>query len=511
MAGTVGELAIELGVNGDVKKLEAFVKQAQKLAKNFNVAVKVQDKHNESLTKTIKKIRNLGIAISATIFAVEKLTDSLIKDNQVWLNFRNQTDLSLKTLQGYAGVASLFDKSLGMQGAAGTIQALNDRLFELQLTGEGAKGFQIAGINPIGQNAFGVLEQLRDRIQKGNMSDTAATYMLRQLGLDPKLLPMLKMERSEFEELRRIEERLTLTEEERSQILALQMRREIAHQKLRLAQQRLALALLPLWTKLTEIAGTLAEGLAKLTKRFNELNSGLKAIVVGFVGWLVGSKMLNAFMSSKFLKTALKLLGVTNKFKFNLKDIATKAIPMIKTAFASLLRIVTRIFLPLLSLYLILEDIFVWLSGGDSLIGTYYNLAKNWQENQTPNIDLNRSIDVKNPNNPAAIRAKEQLERQAAYQRMLDEQQNQWWVKAFDFAGRAVTGKSALEDLRYGYGATGQLDPTLERELNKYIKQESQNKTINVTQNNNFAPGTAPKAADDRLEFIQQSIGDVHN
>ena len=212
MAGSLGELFVELGVKGDPKKIDAFVKKAQALAKQYGITETTQKRVNESFSKMAKKLRNVSLAITATIYAVEKMTDALVKDNQVWMQFEQQTDLSLKTLQGYAGVASLFDKSLGMQGAAGSIQALQDKLFELQLTGEGARGFQIAGINPVGQNAFGVLEQVRERIK--GLNDTSATYLLRQLGIDPKMLPMLRMERSEFEKLRQIEERLTLTEEE---------------------------------------------------------------------------------------------------------------------------------------------------------------------------------------------------------------------------------------------------------------------------------------------------------
>lgn len=507
MAGSFGELYIEFGVGGDTKKLDAFAKKVRELAKQLGVNLKEQEKNNQGFSKMAKKIRNVALAVTGTIYAIERMTDSLVKDNQAWKNFEYQTDLSLKTLQGYAGVASLFDKSLGMQGAAGSIQALNDKLFELQLTGEGARGFQIAGINPVGQSAFGILEQVRERIK--GLNDTSATYLLRQLGLDPKMLPMLRMERREFEELRAIEERLTLTEEERNQIQEMQMKREIAHQKLRLAQQRLMLALLPLWTKLTEIAGFFAEGLAKLMHGFNKLSNGLKTVVIGTTGWLIGCKLLNNFLNNKFLKTALKLLGITGKFKFNLKDIATKAIPMIRTAFMALLRVVMRIFLPILSLYLILEDIFVWLSGGDSLIGTYFDMFKNFRENQTPNIDYDQPITVKNPNNPKAVQAKEDFDRQAAYQRMIAEKENKWWVKVGDFVSRATTGQSSLDEMRYGYGISGQLDPTLERELDKYIQEEAQNRTINVTQTNNFAPGTPPQAADNRMEFIQQSFGNV--
>lgn len=181
---------------------------------------------------------------------IDRLTESLIQDNQQWVNFANQTDLSLKALQGYSGVASMFDKSLGKQGAAGTIQALNDKLFELQLTGEGARGFQIAGINPVGQDAFGVLEQVRKRI--GKLNNTQSAYLLRQIGLDPRLLPMLRMTSAEFERLRKIEERYILTEEQRRNIQELNIQLEIARHKWQYLKDRVILAIMPHFVRLTK-------------------------------------------------------------------------------------------------------------------------------------------------------------------------------------------------------------------------------------------------------------------
>ena len=425
MAGTVGELFIELGVKGDAKKVEDFTKKVEALAKQFGINLRRQEKTNQGLSNMVKKLRNVSLAITATIYAVEKMTDALVKDNQVWMQFEQQTDLSLKTLQGYAGVASLFDKSLGMHGAAGSIQALQDKLFELQLTGEGARGFQIAGINPVGQNAFGVLEQVRERIK--GLNDTSATYLLRQLGLDPKMLPMLRMERSEFERLRQIEERLTLTEEERAKIQELQMKREIAHQKLRLAQQRLMLALLPLWTKLTDIAGVLAESVAKVMRNFNKLNSGFKAVIIGTAGWLAGSKLLNSFLNSKILKTIAKLLGFTKKLKFNLGTIAKTALPAITAAFKSLLTVVRTIFAPLLAIYLLLEDFMVWRAGGKSVIGDFLNWRNNVNDAKNKrgisNINVGNT-NLANPNNPRSVAAFEKLQE---IKKLEDTANKPWW------------------------------------------------------------------------------------
>lgn len=305
---SLGELFVQLGVVGDASEIDEVIKKAEKQLELTKKQIKANDKVKESgkkfeqefkfdkIQKQFAKfqsgfqagfsskggiggiIKGLGqgfkaiassgamaaVAIGAVVGligavavgvvkayqAIDRLTESLVANNQQWVNFIHQTDLAFDKLQGYAGVASLFDKSLGMEGAAGSIQALNDKLFELQLTGEGARGFQIGGINPVGQDAFGVLEQVRNRIK--GLGDTQASYLLRQIGLDPKLLPMLRMTREEFERLRRIEERYQLTANQRLEIQQMNMQLELARQKWQYFKDRAILAIMPHFVRLTK-------------------------------------------------------------------------------------------------------------------------------------------------------------------------------------------------------------------------------------------------------------------
>lgn len=369
----IGDLVIQIGAIGNSKEVKEFGNAVRKAGQAI-------DNYDKKQNSTIKTLRNVGIAIGATIIAMERLTNSLIQNNQAWLNLSNQTDLALNKLQGYAGVASLFDKTLGMQGAAGSIQALNDKLFELRLTGRGAEGFQIGGINPYGQDAFGVLEQVRNRIQ--GLNNTQASYLLKQLGLDPRLLPMLRMEREEFEKLRQVEQRLTLTDDERAEILKYQIQLSIAQQKIQLMWQRITLALLPLWTKLVGIVGDFAEGISNLVRWFRNLKpltQGLIA-VFGVLGAVMQGKIL-----TKFLKTnkLAKLIGASFKM-------VTKRIPLLGMAFKGLASTVAKALLPLVSLYLLLEDFAVWQMGGKSVIGDFLDWKNNRnkynQELETPTL-----------------------------------------------------------------------------------------------------------------------------
>lgn len=491
MASSVGELFIELGVEGDASKLDEFSKKVQKLAKDINVNITKQKQSNKGFEQAIKTFRRVAIAVTGTVFAIEKLTNSLMNNNQTWLSLQNQTDLTISKLQGYAGVASLLDKSFGMQGAAGSIAQLNEKLFELRLTGEGAKGFQIAGINPAGQDAFGVIEQVRERIK--SLNNTQATYLLKQIGLDPKLLPMLRMERDEFEKLRQVEERLQLTDEERKQILQYQIRLGIAHNQMQLAMQRLTLALMPLWTKLVEIAGHLAEGISNLLAGFNKLHGSLKAIIVGFGIWRIGATKLDILFKGKFIKNLLNIVKTMTGLNIATKLSATKLIPMLGNAIKGLAITVGRALLPIVSLFLILEDVAVWLMGGDSLIGTYMDL---WNKRKQAQAELNTpTLQNFNPTNENGstdkkLRAQELL------------QEAQLWEAQNNLPSTAGTNlpsqyfASPEYFAKLGYGGYGGNNTT--------------NNTSSVVQNNYITTNRPLEDIDGKLRYAQNSSGAVY-
>ena len=194
---SIGELFIELGVIGNPQEVEKFDKKIKTLAKNMDLTVKSVIKGNNGLANFSKGLKAITTALKTSLFVtavktIDNLTQSLIQSNQAMLDLTRTTDIALGTFQKWDSIG----KMLGVENAAQQLEGLNQRIFELMLTGQGAKGFQIAGINPVGQDAEGVLEQLRDRVS--GMSDTAATYLLREMGLDPKMLHLLRMTREEF-------------------------------------------------------------------------------------------------------------------------------------------------------------------------------------------------------------------------------------------------------------------------------------------------------------------------
>ena len=365
----LGELFIELGVFADTKELEGFEKKLKKVSDKIDDTTKKNEKLKSSLAKNIAGLAALGGAIIATAVAVQKFTDDLVKQNQAMLDLTRTTDIALDTFQKWNGIGKLF----GVENAAQQLAGLNQRLFELRLTGQGARGFQLAGINPVGMDANGVLEQLRSRV--AGMDDTTASYLLSQMGLDPKMLYLLRMGKEEFEELGRIAKRYQLTENQRADIQKMNVEIQIAIMKLQYFKDRIILAIMPAWSKFIN-------SIARIATLFAKMISGIKNMNVAWHGFFTalayGLSKLKSVQS--FFKGILAATG----------ELISK-IPIFGGLLAQVGKIGARILFPLTALFLLLDDIATFADGGDSLIGRVVDWAKDGNKDF-----LDRILDVQN-------------------------------------------------------------------------------------------------------------------
>lgn len=401
---SLGELFVELGVVGDVKPLEKAlgtmkeaVKQIDKeiaankrllrykndLAKatsesekkiikeNFVKEIQKEKTLNEinSTQKTIQGKKELASKISTLVkgigvfvgaltgagFALNRLTNELVQSNQAMLNLTRTTDIAQSTFQKWGGIGKL----LGVEDADQQLAGLNERLFDLMLTGQGARGFQLAGVNPIGQDANGVLEQLRARIS--GMNDTAASYLLQQMGLDPKMLHLLRMSRAEFEALGQTIQKYQLTPEQSHQIQQMNMQLQIAGLKLKYLKDKAILAIMPYWVKFVESLASVTEFLIKVATWVNK-NIKVWLMLFGVIakGQVTFTKFGNFFRG---------LLTVFNTL--------ISRIPIFGAAVTRLGSIFARAFLPLTAAYLILDDLATYFEGGDSLTGRVIDWMQN--------------------------------------------------------------------------------------------------------------------------------------
>ncbi len=399
---SLGELFIELGVVGDTKELDIalntmketvqavdkqiqktqrLIKYRQDLAKATDATEKKliksvfadevkKDKllaQKDALNKNIEANKNLanGIAgvvkgigafvtaIAGAAVAVNKLTNDLVKSNQVFLNLTRTSDIALSSFQKWNSIGKMY----GVDNAAQQLEGLNQRLFELRLTGQGARGFQLAGINPTG-DAENVLEQLRDRVS--GMSDTSASYLLREMGLDPQMLHLLRIGREEFAALNKEMEKYRLTPEQSKSIQDMNVQLQIANQKLQYFRDKAVLKLMPVWVRIVKSFARVTEFLTKVIKKFKELSVVWHGVIVGIIYGLGHIKPVQMIFKG--------ILSFCNGL--------VRSIPFVGKFFGKLGSFALKAMLPLTLLYLLLDDLATYFDGGDSLIGRVLDWGK---------------------------------------------------------------------------------------------------------------------------------------
>lgn len=356
MANNLGELFVELGTVGNSKDLEKFVAKVKEGVLAIERQMELQEqagkkgkKSNEEQTKgvagTLSKLGTLITTLSLVGVAWSKMTDELVRTNQEMLNLTRTSDIALSTFQKYDTLGKMF----GVSGLAGQLESLNQRIFELQLTGQGARGFQLAGINPVGMNTEDFIAKLRDRV--AGLNDTTASYMLQQMGLNPKMLVFL---RKDYEDLWQTVRRYQLTEDQRKEIERLNVQLQISRIKMQYIKDRVVMAFMPALVKISESLASIIEMFAKLGNLLTKNNGvGLRTTLLTVTALSLKFKTFGAF---------IKDMGR------GLSGIITK-IPIVGRLFAGLGKIVSKALLPFMALYLLLDDLAVFLEGGDSLIG----------------------------------------------------------------------------------------------------------------------------------------------
>lgn len=363
MANNFGDLFVELGTVGNSKDLEKFVAKVKEGVIAIERQMELQEqagkkskKSNEEEVKgvagVVSKLGTLITTLSLVGVAWNKMTDELVRTNQEMLNLTRTSDIALSTFQKYDTLGKMF----GVSGLAGQLESLNQRIFELQLTGQGARGFQLAGINPVGMNTEDFIAKLRDRV--AGLNDTTASYMLQQMGLNPKMLVFL---RKDYEDLWQTVKRYQLTEKQRKEIEKLNVQLQISRIKMQYIKDRVVMAFMPALVKISESIASIVGMFAKLGNLLTKNNGlGLRATLL-----TVTALSLKFKTFGNFIKDIGKgLSGMISK------------IPIVGKLFGSLGKFVSKALFPLLALWYILDDLAVFFEGGDSLIGDVLNWSK---------------------------------------------------------------------------------------------------------------------------------------
>jgi hypothetical protein len=318
---SIGELFIELGIKADTQKVNQVSAGFKSLRSNLLLT---------------------AAAFTGAIVGLDRFVNSALKGVVALQNINAQTGLSIEKLQQFQQAGQLSNLALSADQIANSIANVQKNISAIRIGQGNIAPFQLLGVDVAGQDAFGVIEQLRGAIK--GLDPATATNLISQIGLTPDFINLLKLSRKEFEALG---ENTFLNPKQRADIdkvgtsiKALQLRFKALKDQ---AVAQLAPALNQLiqqffkWLKdngksiIDTIAG-MARGFAKFTQAIgNAFN-----LIVRFTDGLVG---------------------------------AGNGIKVLAAAFALLTLSLSPFLLGLAAVVLLLDDIAVFRSGGDSIIG----------------------------------------------------------------------------------------------------------------------------------------------
>lgn len=328
----------------------------------FNVKDDGLQKIHSGINNTLKSVNKFKLALGGTAVATVKfLNDTAMSVAQLEKSAKN-TGLALEQLEKWQQVGRQIDITLNKEAITNSIASLQKNLDEIKFGRGDISSFQILGIDIGGKDAFQVLEELRSKVQ--GLSNTEIRNIVERTGLDSSFVSLLKTSAQEFEALNR-QIRLTLSQRE-----------EISKYGKNLETFKL---------NIIAIKSQVVSGLAPI------LNSILKP--------------LNSFLSSNFFKyigqvlyntgkaISMAISGVIKVASFGLNKIfdTIKQITGLEGGFVALGVIMAKVFSPvslvLGTILLIIDDIMVWLEGGESAFGDFYDSIAKLVDKISPVID----------------------------------------------------------------------------------------------------------------------------
>jgi hypothetical protein len=320
----------------------------------ISLGIKADEASLKRIDNGIKSLRNGAFALSAAftgaVYGLNKFVDGSLQGVVALQNLSNQTGLAIEGLQKWQQAGQLSNLAISAEQIAGSIGNVQKNLAQIRMGQGNLAPFQLLGIDVMGQDAFGVLDQLRNSIQ--GLDSATATNLITQIGLTPDFINLLRLSRKEFEAL---SENTFLNKKQREEI-------DKVGTSIKALQLRM---------------GALKDqAVAKIAPLLNDL-------VQDFFKWLSdnGDKIVNTMSDfakgfAMFTQAIGNAFSVLTGFLSNITGMesGTKALAI---AFGALTLAMRPMLLGFTALLLVLDDIAVFQRGGESLIGSFFDVFKN--------------------------------------------------------------------------------------------------------------------------------------
>lgn len=331
MAGVINELVTKFDFKGDTKPLTDF---------------------NDGLSGSIKLLAGIGAATAAAIGAVGAYTASILKSIDPLTQLHRETNVAVATIQELGFVASQTGSDAG--ALQSTIGSLSQKIGEAAQKGSedfARLGISVRNANGQVKNADQVLDEVRVRFQQLGLSMNEQRGFASALGIDTSLLQMMNLTGNQIAELRAEASAMgTLTNEQAEQATAF----NDAMQKMGFAvdavKQSLAVGLAP---EMTRMAGVISDLIAENKEWIIE---GLQA-TAKFIGDLLAAinRLLPVFglIAAGFLIAKISAIGFG-------------------AVMGAIFSPVVLITAGIIALLVIVDDLIVAFSGGQSVIGDFF-------------------------------------------------------------------------------------------------------------------------------------------
>ena len=318
---SIGDLFINLGVRADTQTINKVDNGLKNLRRNALL---------------------VAGAFTGAIYGLDRFINSTVQSVVALKNLNAQTGLSIDQLQRYQQAGQLSNLALSADQVAQSIANVQKNINEIKIGQGNIAPFQLLGIDVAGQDAFGVIEQLRESIKGVDVG--VATNLISQLGLTPDFINILQLSRKEFDALAQ------------NSFLSGRQRNDI--EKVGVSMKSVGLRFKALKDQIV----------AKISPELNQL-------IQKFFKWLVdnGDQIIKIMsgIGQTFIKfgqaigNAVSLIG---EFMGSVGGMET-GVKILAASFSVLVLSFSPILAGLTAMILLLDDIAVYRRGGDSLIG----------------------------------------------------------------------------------------------------------------------------------------------
>lgn len=340
----LGEFIIKIGTQGDTKQLDEAIQKLSKAEKETRKQIKLlhdlakattdeekelirknaaqqdeienlkevkekQDAVNTSIRQGILTSMKMVGAISATIVALDRMGNSLLKNNQSYITFEHQTGMSINRLNRMSTLAQLSGMNLSPEQVMGDVQSLQQKLFRFRMFGEGADTFAQLGINPMGMKPEQLILGLRKSLRK--YSPEIKSYFLEQLGLSQEWLNVLDLADKDFNDYVKQSQELQLSAKERHKLAKYTAQQQKNNMRWELAKQKLLIAIMPMVQQIMDATSKIALKVSNIL----EQNPGWLKIAKDILVLLAGTSIIKTIsaitgmMKSLGALTALAGIG----------------------------------------------------------------------------------------------------------------------------------------------------------------------------------------------------------